>query len=154
MTECWTSPHTGPFQAADFTMGPLQNWASGSIAWTLGSDQNYGPHLSGGCDTCRGIIVVDTNTGTYTKTVDYYMMGQFSKFMPRGATVLSTTGSFDYGGGQKVESTASANPDGTTTVVIQNGFNNEIYVTVTMASGKTWSGPLIAQSVTTWVLTG
>ena len=50
MTECWTSPQTAWNQAADFTIGPLQNWGSGAIAWTLGSDTSYGPHLSsGGC---------------------------------------------------------------------------------------------------------
>ena len=48
MTECWTSPETAWNQAADFTMGPLQNWASGAMAWVLGTDTNYGPNLGGG----------------------------------------------------------------------------------------------------------
>ena len=152
MTECWTSSQTGWNQAADFTLGPLQNWASGAIAWTLGSDTNYGPHLDGGCSTCRGLVTIDTGAGTYTPQIDYYMMGQFSKFIPKGATILSTTGSYDYGNNQKVEATASVNPDGTRTVVIENGFNNEVYVTVTTGSGETWSGPLYAQSVVTWLL--
>ena len=152
MTECWTSPETGWSQAADFTMGPLQNWASGAIAWTLGTDTNYNPHIAGGCTTCRGLVVIDPSAGTYTPAIDYYMLGQFSKYIPKGATILSTTGSYDYGNNQKVEATASLNPDGTRTVVIENGFNNDVYLTLTTQSGQTWSGPLYAQSVVTWLL--
>ncbi|CAH0392171.1 unnamed protein product [Bemisia tabaci] len=46
MSECWTSPKTGWVHAADFTMGPLQNWGGGAIAWALGTNPEYGPHLS------------------------------------------------------------------------------------------------------------
>lgn len=151
MTECWTSPQTGWNQAADFTMGPLQNWASGAIAWTLGTDSSYNPHLNGGCSTCRGLVEVDAGSDSYTPQIDYYMLGQFSKFIPKGATILNGTGSYDYGNG-KIESTASLNPDGTRSVVIENTFTNDVYLTLTTGSGETWSGPLLAQSVVTWLL--
>lgn len=130
----------------------MQNWAAGSIAWTLGSDTSYGPHLPGGCTSCRGLVEVDTGAGTYTKTLDYYLMGQFSRFVPRGAINLATTGSYDYGGGSKFEATAFLNPDGSRTVVIQNNFGNSVYVEVTFKSGDTWSGPVYMQSLTTWQL--
>lgn len=153
MTECWTSPQTGWSAAADFTMGPLQNWASGALAWTLGSDTTYGPHLSsGGCDTCRGLFVVDTSARTYSFAIDYYMMAQFSKFMPKGATVLSGTGSYSYGDGTGIQSVASLNPDGSRTVVITNKFGNDVYVTVSAKSGDKWSGRVYQNSVVTWVL--
>jgi glucosylceramidase len=153
MTECWTSPQTGWSAAADFTMGPLQNWASGALAWTLGSDVTYGPHLSsGGCDACRGLFVVDTSTRTYSFAIDYYMMAQFSKFMPKGATVLAGTGSYSYGDGTGIQSVATLNPDGTKTVVITNKFGNDVYVTVSAKSGSKWSGRVYQNSVVTWVL--
>ncbi|KAK3380917.1 beta-1,6-glucanase Neg1 [Podospora didyma] len=154
MTECWTSPEAGWSQAADFTMGPLQNWASGAMAWTLGSDTTYGPHLDhpDSCQTCRGLFVVDTSTNTYDFAIDYYMMGQFSKFMPKGATVLAGTGSWTYPDGTGIESVASANPDGTRTVVIKSKFGNDVVVTVNTKSGETWSGRVYANSVVTWVL--
>ncbi|KAJ4391022.1 Endo-1,6-beta-D-glucanase neg1 [Gnomoniopsis smithogilvyi] len=153
MTECWTSPETSWYQAADFTMGPLQNWASGAMAWTLGSDTSYGPHLSsGGCTTCRGLVVVDTSAGTYSLAIDYYMMAQFSKFIPTGATILDGTGSYTYGDGTGIQSVASLNPDGSKTVVITNKFGNDVYVTVSLESGKTWSGRVYQNSVVTWVL--
>lgn len=153
MTECWTSPQTGWSTAADFTMGPLQNWASGALAWTLGSDTTYGPHLSsGGCDACRGLFVVDTSARTYSFAIDYYMMAQFSKFIPKGATVLNGTGSYSYGDGTGIQSVATVNPDGTRTVVITNKFGNDVYVTVSAKSGDKWSGRVYQNSVVTWVL--
>ncbi|OIW33048.1 putative beta-1,6-glucanase Neg1 [Coniochaeta ligniaria NRRL 30616] len=154
-TECWTSNiYTGWNQAADFTMGPMQNWAMGSLAWTLATDTNDGPCLDtpGACCTCTGLVVVDTAAGTYNFTTDYYMMGQFSKFMPQGATVLEGTGSYTYSSGGGVESVASLNPDGTRSVVIENKFGNPIYITLTTKGGETWSGLVEAESVTTWVL--
>ncbi|KAI9690522.1 MAG: Endo-1,6-beta-D-glucanase neg1 [Bathelium mastoideum] len=153
MTECWTSPQTSWNQAADFTVGPLQNWASGAMAWVLGTDTNYGPNTGGGCTTCRGLFTVDTSAGTYTLQVDYYMLGQFSKFIPRGASVLDGTGSYDYGNGQKVEAVATLNPDNTRTIVVENTFDQDIWLSVTMQSGEgTWNGPITANGVTTWLL--
>lgn len=151
MTECYTAQETAWNQAADFTMGPLQNWASGAIAWTLGTDTNFGPH-SGGCSTCRGLFTVNTGAGTYNLEVDYYMMAQFSKFIPRGATVLDGTGSYDYGNGQKVESTATINPDGSRTVVTENTFGEDIWLRIKMQSGESWNGKIVANGVTTWRL--
>ncbi|OKL62582.1 Endo-1,6-beta-D-glucanase [Talaromyces atroroseus] len=152
MTECWTSPTTSWHSTIDFFMGPLQNWASGAIAWTLGTDTNYGPHLSGGCSSCRGIVTVDTSAGTYTKTADFYWIAQFSRFIPRGSIALSTTGSYDYGNGDKIEGQAFVQPDGTRVLVIENGFDNDVELTVNFTSGETWSGPLYSQSLTTWLL--
>lgn len=96
---------------------------------------------------------MDTNARTYDFTVDYYMMGQFSKFMPRGATVLEGSGSFTNAtSGLGVESVASLNPDGTRSVVIENKFNSTVHVTLSTKSGETWSGPVEMESVTTWIL--
>ncbi|KAL7622656.1 hypothetical protein AAE478_008169 [Parahypoxylon ruwenzoriense] len=157
MTECWTSPQTSWYQSSKNTVGPLQNWAEGSLMWTLGtwteaSDGTFGPYIPGGCATCRGLFVVDQNAGTYEYTVDYYMLAQFSKFIPKGATILSGTGSYSYDGYAGIQSVASRNPDGTRTVVIENTFGNDIYVTLNTSSGEQWSGNLLAGSVTTWIL--
>lgn len=154
MTECWTSPETSWSQAADFTMGPLQNWAAGSISWTLGSDTAYGPHVStGGCTTCRGLVVVDTAAKTYEFAIDYYVLAQFSKFMPAGATVLAGSGSYSYDDGTGIQSVASVNPDGSRTVVVVNKFGKDVWGTVNLTgSAEVWSGRLVANSVVTWVL--
>ncbi|PTU22257.1 hypothetical protein P175DRAFT_0507125 [Aspergillus ochraceoroseus IBT 24754] len=151
MTECWTPASAAWNQAADFTMGPLQNWASGVAAWTLGTNAQDGPHLtSGGCDACQGLVTVEN--GSYRFNMAYYMMAQFSKFMPSGAIVLNGSGSYTYSSGGGIQSVASINPDGTRTVVITNTFGNDIYLSVSMKSGDEWSGNIPSESVTTWVL--
>ncbi|KAI0408525.1 glycoside hydrolase family 30 protein [Xylaria palmicola] len=157
MTECWTSPQTPWYQSSKNTIGPLQNWAEGSLMWTLGTwsqaaDGTFGPYVPGGCATCRGLFTVDRAAGTYALTVDYYTLAQISKFIPRGAVILAGTGSFSYEGYAGVQSVASRNPDGTRTVVIENTFGNDVYVTVTAKSGEVWSGNALAGSVTTWIL--
>ncbi|KAJ5730576.1 beta-1-6-glucanase [Penicillium malachiteum] len=152
MTECWTPSSGDWYQAADFTMGPLQNWAAGVAAWTLGTNSSDGPHLSeGGCATCTGLVVVNDD-GSYTFETAYYMMAQFSKFIPTGATILNGTGSYTYSGGDGIQSVASLNPDGTRSVIIENKFDNDIYLTLSTESGEEWSGDIPSESVTTWVL--
>jgi glucan endo-1,6-beta-glucosidase len=155
MTECWTSSTSTPwYQAADFTMGPLQNWATGALAWGLGTNTSDGPYLtgSGPCTTCRGLVVVDVAAGTYSFSIDYCMLAQFSKFIPKGAIVLDGSGSYSYSTSSGLESVATLNPDGSRTVVIENKFGNDVYVTLTTSSGETWSGLVYTNSVTTWLL--
>lgn len=95
---------------------------------------------------------MDTAAKTYDYAVDYYMLAQFSKFMPSGATVLDGSGSYTYDDGTGLQNVATINPDGSRTVVMTNKFANDIYVTVTMQSGDEWSGRVYSNSVVTWVL--
>ncbi|OTA99751.1 glycoside hydrolase family 30 protein [Hypoxylon sp. CI-4A] len=157
MTECWTSPSTSWYQSSKNTVGPLQNWAQGSLMWTLGtwteaSDGTFGPYIDGGCSTCRGLFIVDKDAGTYEYTIDYYMLAQYSKYIPKGATILDGSGSHSYDGYSGIQSVASKNPDGTRTVVVENTLGNDVYLTVNTTSGEQWSGNLLANSVTTWIL--
>lgn len=79
------------------------------------------------------------------------MMAQYSKFIPPGAIILDGSGSYTYSSGG-IQSVASLNPDGTRSVVIQNTFSNDVYVTVTTSSGQEWSGSVPTESVVTWLL--
>ncbi|KAK5996216.1 Endo-1,6-beta-D-glucanase [Cladobotryum mycophilum] len=156
MTECWTAVGTTDWiHSSSFTMMPLQNWANGIIAWTLGSFTGGGPALSGGdaCHQCTGIVTVSPDGSGYKKEIDYYMMGQFSKYIPKGATVVDGTGSYLFDANTGLESVATINPDGTRTVVIQNRYNNDVWVSVQAESeGQPWGGRVPSRSVTTWVL--
>lgn len=157
MTECWTATGTTDWlHTSNFNLMPLQNWANGIIAWTLGSWTGGGPALSGGdaCAQCTGMITVDPNSGSYTKTIDYYMMGQFSKYIPKGARVVDGTGSYLFPDGSGMESVATVNPDGSRTVVIQNRYGKDIWVELGTQTdgGRTWNGRVKAKSVTTWIL--
>lgn len=157
MTECWTSPTTSWHQSSSSTVGPLQNWVEASGMWTLGTwtdqgDGTFGPYIPGGCATCRGLFLVNESAGTYEFTVDYYMLAQYSKFMPPGATVLSGTGSYQRDDQTGIQSVASLNPDGTRSVVIQSTMNADVYLTLDTASGEQWSGNIPSNTVVTWVL--
>ena len=154
MTECWTpAPPAEPWYfAANFTVFPLQNWASGVMAWTLGTNTADGPHLStGGCSNCQGLVTINDD-GSYTLEVAYYLMAQFSRFIPRGASVLDGSGSFMYADGTGIQSVATVNSDGSRAVVLMNTFGNDISLTLSTASGEKWCGDIPGQSVVTWVL--
>lgn len=152
MTECWTPASGAWYQTSNFTVGPLQNWASGVMAWTLGADNSDGPHLSsGGCGSCTGLVTINSD-GTYTLEYAYYNMAQYSKFIPRGAVILDGSGSYTYPDVGGIQSVASLNPDGTRTVVIQNTFSNDVYLTLNTNSGQEWSGNIPTESVVTWLL--
>lgn len=156
MTECWTAlGYTDWQHVSNFNMFPLQNWGNGVMAWTLGSYSSGGPALSGGsaCGVCTGLITVDANAGTYNKEVDYYMMGQYSKFMTKGGHVVEGSGSYIFDDGSGLLSVASVNPDGTRTVVIQNRYDHDIFAMVASErDGGSWNGHVPGQSTTTWVL--
>ncbi|KJZ77197.1 Endo-1,6-beta-D-glucanase [Hirsutella minnesotensis 3608] len=156
MTECYTAKgRTNWVHSSNFALLPLQNWANGIIAWALGTYTGGGPALSGNdaCHICTGLVTVDPNTGNYNKEVDYYMMGQFSKFMPRGGKAVGGTGSHLNPDGTGLESVATLNPDGTRTIVIQNKYGQDIWVELkTESEGRTWNGRVYQKSVTTWVL--
>lgn len=148
----WTPTSLPWTHVLDFTMSPLQNWAKGVVAWDLGTNTDDGPHLStGGCSDCTGLVVISSD-GTYQLQTSYYIMAQFSKYIPPGAQIYSGSGSAELGSGG-IQSVASLNPDGTRTVVISNTYGNDVYTHVHFtSSGEEWSGNIASDSVTTWVL--
>ncbi|KAM0255710.1 hypothetical protein ACHAQJ_005464 [Trichoderma viride] len=156
MSECYTAIGiTDWIWSSSFNMFPLQNWANGIIAWTLGSLTGGGPALtgSGNCHTCTGLVTVSPDGSSYKKEIDYYMMGQFSRYIPKGAVVVDGTGSYESSDTTGLEAVGTLNPDGTRTVVIQNRYSKDIWVQVgTESEAHTWNARVPASSVTTWIL--
>lgn len=73
------------------------------------------------------LFIGDEEEGAYEYTVDYYVLAQFSRFIPRAGVVV--------------------------VVEVENTFGNEVWVTVNMTGGGQRSGRLLlGGSVTTWVL--
>lgn len=97
--------------------------------------QNFvGPALANaGLDT--NVWAYDHNNGDVVFEQAYYAMARFSKFIPKGAIVLSRSRSYDFSNGS-VQSVASLNLDGSRTVVIENTFGNDVYVTLKTNSGQ------------------
>ena len=94
-----------------------RNWGQSVVKWSLAVDQNMGPH-NGGCATCTGLITVhngDSLSGQVDYTVEYYDMGQLTKFVKPGAYRIDSTAS------STVPNVAWINPDGSKALVAYNG---------------------------------
>lgn len=85
-------------------VGPLRNWASGIVLWSLALDRAHGPHL-GGCSKCIGIVTIRRADGVVTRTRDFYALAHFSRFIRTGAYRI---GSSVTGAG--IEAVAFLNP--------------------------------------------
>ena len=87
MTECsggtWQSD---PFSnTIDLVLGSMANWAQAIALWNMALDENAGPQ-NDGCNDCRGVITVNSQSGDVTYNADYFALGHFSKFvLPGGA---------------------------------------------------------------------
>ncbi|KAL8282460.1 hypothetical protein RB597_009936 [Gaeumannomyces tritici] len=156
MTECWTSElYTKWNQASWFAIGPLRNWASGSIARVLGTFSTKGPRLGlkGSCEACTGLFTVDAESGTFELRPDFFMMAQYSRFLPRGARILRDSGSSMDGDDESgIESVAALLSDRRRVVVVENRFSQRMKVVLTTRSGQVWTGHVTPRSVTTWLL--
>lgn len=99
---------------ANLIIGSTRNWARGVLMWNLALDENRGPHL-GGCGNCRGVVTIDSKTGSYKREVDYYALAHASKFVRPGARRIGSSG-----GGPNLSSVAFQNPDGTNVLLVLN----------------------------------
>ncbi len=97
----------------------LRNWGQSVTFWNLALDQNSGPTVEHGCTNCRGVLTVDTSTtpATVTRNVEYYVLGQLSKYVQPGAVRIESN---SYGHGS-LQDVAYKNPDGSVAVLVFNG---------------------------------
>lgn len=68
----------------------MRNWARVFVKWGLALNERRGPN-AGGCNTCTGLIEVNETTGVVRKTIDYYTLGHFSRFVRPGAVRVYST---------------------------------------------------------------
>ena len=63
------------------------------LLWNLALDENHGPRVGAdGCSDCRGVVTVHQAPGNqYERNVEYYALGQFSKFVRPGALRIDST---------------------------------------------------------------
>jgi glucosylceramidase len=124
-------------------IGATRNWAQTVLLWNLALDENHGPHV-GGCGNCRGIVTIARQTGEITHEVEYYVIGQVSKFVGVGASRIasnSISGS--------LETVAFANPDGSKVLLALNPTVNTQSFSVTWRNQQ-FNYALPAQSVATF----
>jgi hypothetical protein len=150
-TECsggtWQGTDAQAFAATmGLLIGSPRNWAQSVILWNLALDDNRGPQ-NNGCATCRGVVTVHAD-GTVTKELDYYALGQVTRFVRPGATRIASSQPAG------VSDVAYANPDGTGALVAFNPTASDSqfaiqvgnqHVTTTLAAGAaatyTWAQP-------------
>lgn len=124
----WETEHSGGTWVTDqFTSDfveitqVMRNSARAYVKWSLALDQTLGPNLGelnqgyGGCTTCTPIVTVNSTSGAVTKNIEFYTLGQYSKFILPGAERIYSSNAND------IVSSAYLNPDGSKTLVC---FNN------------------------------
>jgi glucosylceramidase len=124
-----------------------RNWGQSVVKWSLAVDQNMGPH-NGGCATCTGLITVhngDSRSGQVDYTVEYYDMGQLTKFVKPGAYRVDSTAN------STVPNVAWQNPDGSKALVAYNGTSGTQSLKVNWGNESfTYSLPAATTATFTW----
>ena len=93
-----------------------RNWGRSVVKWSLAVDQHQGPH-NGGCGTCTGLITVHNGgkrSGQVDYNVEYYDMGQLTKFVRVGAQRIGSTAT------DAIPNVAWRNPDGSGALIAYN----------------------------------
>lgn len=145
-TEC--SSNTSPTDIIPYTtvsaaLLTIQNWAKGFVMWNVALDPNNGPHL-GGCTSCVPIVTI--NGSSYTLDNNYYQLGQLSKFVPVGATHISST--VDAHG---IITAAFKNPNGQEELVATNPTSAAITFETTWNGQGSFSYTLPSEATVTFV---
>lgn len=131
---------------AQLIIRSTRNWAKSVVLWNMALDQNNGPN-TGGCDECRGLVTVDTSKtpAGVTRTVDYYAIGQASKFVHPGAVRIDTN-SFE-----KLEDVAFQNRDGSIALLVLNNADGALpFVVKSHGSAFTYTLPAGSVVTFTW----
>jgi glucosylceramidase len=93
-------------------IGASNNWSRGTVLWNLALDAAHGPH-TGGCADCRGVVTIDSVTGTITRNVEYYVLGHASRFVLPGAFRVATVKR-----DEEFAAAAFVNPDGSRVAIL------------------------------------
>ena len=139
---------TLPWYMRNLIIGTTRGWAKGVLLWNIALDENHGPH-TGGCTDCRGVVTINSATGTVTRNFDYYALAHVSRFVRPGARRIDSTSGLDG-----IESVAFQNSDDhSMALVVVNSATAERRFTVTSA-GQSFEHSMPAASVATFVWAG
>ncbi|MEL7145617.1 MAG: glycoside hydrolase family 30 beta sandwich domain-containing protein [Bacteroidota bacterium] len=119
------SPNFGnnlDWYSKNLVVGAIRNWSKSLLLWNLALDTNDGPQ-NGGCSNCRGVVTVNNN-GSFTKEVEYYVLGHLSKFVDPGAKRV------EINQRSGIYTVAFRNGNGSFVVVAYNGNSSSKFVKV------------------------
>jgi glucosylceramidase len=126
----------------------MRNWSRSYVLWALGTDENHGPHV-GGCDTCRGLVTINVNNPVRDEVkpeLDYYVLGQASKFLEPGAVRIAS----DEPAGTQMKDVAFRNPNGTIVLYALNAGTTSQQIRIGF-HGKAAATFMPAGSIATFV---
>lgn len=151
MTECsggdWEPVRSGglPLQMKNIIIRSARHWARGALFWNLALDENNGPY-AGGCDTCRGVVTIDSRTGAITRTDEYYALAHASRFVRQGAHRIASSET-----GDDLDNVAFRNADdGSLVLLIANSAKQPRRFSA-VQGGKAFDYTLPARSIATFV---
>ena len=114
------------------------------MKWSLALDQNHGPH-TGGCSTCNPLVTVSESSGAVSYAIDYYTLGQYSKFVLPGAVRVYSSNAPGF------VSVAFKNPDGSKVLVAYNESRSPTSFQVVWGSQSfTYSLPGLSWATFLW----
>jgi len=129
VSEC--SPGITPYSTSELEISSLRNWASAVALFNLALDPDGGPVQppNTGCPGCTGVVTIDEVSHRVTPTIDYYELGQLSRFVQGGAVRVGTNHFVAYGypgangniATAGLDDVAFRNPDGTNALLAYNG---------------------------------
>ena len=97
-TECsggdWATNWSDNFKyfVGTLIIGSTRDWARGVLTWNLALDESDGPH-TGGCGNCRGVVTINSTSGTVTRNIEYFALAHASKFVRPGAHRIASSSS-------------------------------------------------------------
>jgi glucosylceramidase len=124
-------------------IGSMRNWSRTALEWNLANNSAFGPHTTGGCNTCKGAITINNNT-SYTRNVGYYIIAHASKFVPPGSVRITS------GNNGNVYNVAFKTPAGKKVLIVENDGGNFETFNIRY-NGKWFFTSLEAGSVGTFV---
>jgi glucosylceramidase len=122
----------------------LRNWASSYNAWVTILNEKGKPN-NGPFEASRTLVTLDSRTCKATEHFDFFLYGQFMKFIQRGAVRLESSP-----GKRGFANVAFRNPDGSLVLVLVNSDGRERPVSVRW-QGLATSVRMERQSVATLV---
>lgn len=149
VTECsggeWAPDWGGTlgWMTDNLLIAPARYGSRGTVLWNLALDEAHGPHL-GGCGDCRGVVTIDRKSGAVTRNVEYYVLGQVSRFVAPGAQRIES------GEAGELADVAFRNPDGSLVLLVHNRSAARLAFTV-LAGENAFRAELPAGEVATYV---
>jgi glucosylceramidase len=144
VSEC--SPGIIPYTPAEALISSLRNWASAAALWNLALDPTGGPvqRPNVGCPGCSGVVTISEQTHAVSYGLNYYQLGQISKFVVPGAVRIAANALVNdfrtpagvYGVTPGLDDVAFRNPDGSTVLVTYN--NSESWVRFAVTANGRW----------------